>query len=373
MTNIAHTKMKSLAKLVLLGMVAALVIFFCQRNRHSQSETPILAATIPPAIATMQCKLAAAPKASNDRSPEVIQSASPPKCLAPVENDMAAIHLKLRRWLEAQKNGAEDGETQSMLELQAMLTDTNAAVIIQSLSADELETPFGFEAIRRWMNADPVQASNWFAARPDTTRDETGAIAQGWAANSAGLQNYAAQLPDTAWKQTFLVEAGSQLSSSDPVAAIQLAQQMNPGNDQTSLLQSVACNWVTSDPNAALDWIAGVKDPALQEQLVASAAQSYALTDPALATGWLVSMVKSDDIVKNAALNIIQTWVTKDASGAANWASQLPDGDVKTAAVNYVSKYWQQTDPAAARTWIQNLRGVTSVESWRSYGITPND
>ena len=59
---------------------------------------------------------------------------------------MAVIHSKLHQWLEAKKNGAEDSETQTMVELQAMLTDTNAAAIIQSLSAEELDTPFGFEA-----------------------------------------------------------------------------------------------------------------------------------------------------------------------------------------------------------------------------------
>lgn len=271
---------------------------------------------------------------------------------------MALIHLKLHGWLEAKKNGAEEEEARTMVELQAMLTDTNAAEILQSLSADELDTPFGFEGISHWMNADPVQASNWFAARPETTKDQTGAVALGWATNSAGLQNYVAQLPDTAWKQNFLQEAGSQMSARDPAEAVKLAQQMAPGNDRFSLLQSVACNWVASDPNAALNWITSVNDPSLREKLVASAAQSYALTDPAQAAAWLVSAVKSDGIVKDSALNIAQTWVTKDPAGAANWVSQFPEGDTKTAALDIVSKYWQQTDPAAAAEWIQKLSEI---------------
>jgi hypothetical protein len=59
--------------------------------------------------------------------------------------------------------------------------------------------------------------------------------------------------------------------------------------------------------------------------------------------------------VKDATLNIIQTWVTKDPASAANWASQLPDGDTKLAAIDTVSKYWEQTDPNAAATWILTL------------------
>ncbi len=347
--------MKSLAKVVPIGIIAIVVIFSCQWNRYFESRNPAPPAAMPPTTPTEPREFVSAPEAIVVQSSGVIQTAPPTKRSTPFEDTMALIHSKLHKWLDAKKNGAEEDETQSMLVLQAMLTDTNAAEIIQSLTADELDTPFGFEGIRHWMNADPVQASNWFAARPDTTRDQTGAVAQGWAADSTGLQKYVTQLPDSAWKQSFLQEAGSQMSVKDPAEAIKLAEQMNLGNDRTSLLQSVACDWAASDPNAALDWIASVKDPSLREQLVASAAQSYALTDPALASAWLVSMAKSDDLVKDSTLNIIQTWVTKDPASAAKWVSQFPDGDTKLAAVDIVSKYWQQTDPNAVTTWIRNL------------------
>jgi hypothetical protein len=344
--------MKFVAKTIPIGIVVAVVIFLHQSNRNFEKNTTSTA-IMPPATPAEPYESASASSALIDQ-PVTVARPSPMQA-ASFGDEMNLIHSKLQKWLEAKKNGSEDDETQTMLELQAMLTDTNAAEIIQSLSADELDTPFGFEAIRHWMNADPVQASDWFAARPNTTQDQTAAVAEGWAANSAGLQNYAAQLPDTAWKQSFLQEAGSQMSVRDPAEAVKLAQQMTPGNDQTSLLQSIACNWVTSDPNAALDWIASVKDPSLQEQLVASAAQSYALTDPALAIAWLATMAKSDAVVEDATLNIIQTWVTKDPAGAANLASQLPDGDTKLAAIDSISKYWRQIDPNAATKWIQNL------------------
>src|SRR5215469_6942952 len=207
------------------------------------------------------------------------------------------------------------------------------------------------------MNAAPIQASDWFAARPDTTQDQTAAVAAGWAANSAGLQNYAAQLPDSAWKQSFLQEAGSQMSVRDPAEAVKLAQQMTPGNEQTSLLQSIACNWVSSDPNAALDWITSVNDLSLREQLIASAAKSYAMTSPQLAANWLVSTVDSSDTVKDGLLNITETWSSTDPAAAANWVAQFPDGDLKTSAINTVLLHWLQTDRPAAIAWMQNMSG----------------
>jgi len=350
--------MRGFVKLVSVGIIVILLVWL--HRKRPADEGPVTMTVVPPKPAFESQAFTSQPQFSVE---PLVKAMPASKLPTPFETKLALIHQKLHQWLEAQKNAAEDDEAQSMVELQAMLTDENAAEIVQSLSAVELDTPFGMEGIRHWMRADLVQASNWIAARSDATQNQIGAVAQGWTADGVGLQNYAAQLPDTPWKQSFLTEAISQFSARDPAVAVQLAQQMAPGNDQTSLLESVACNWVASDPNAALDWISGVNDPSLREKLVVSAAQSYALTDPALASAWLASMVKSDDLVQNAALNIAQTWAAKDPAAAASWASQFPDGDTKTAAQNIVVNYWQQTDPASASVWLQSLSGTFVPQS----------
>lgn len=337
--------------LIPIGIVAVIGLLLClTRQEPSESGTPAQGASAGAgAVAATQrgnslfdSFQAARPQADADLSPET----------------MAAIHTNLQKWLAARKRGSEEEGQDLMNALQALLTDQNAAQVIRSLSAAELQSPFGIAAIRHWMHANPVAASNWIGTRPDATKDEAWAVAQGWAADTAGLEDYAGQLPESAWKENLLQEAGSRLSATDPTAAIELAQQMAPGSSQTSLLQSVAINWIASDPNAAVAWIDSVRDPALREGLIAAAAQSYALTDPAQAAAWLGASVKSDGIAKSAALNIAQTWATQDPRGAANWVSQFPDGNTKTAAVSIVSGYWQQKDPAAAAAWAQSLAGV---------------
>ncbi len=258
---------------------------------------------------------------------------------------------------EANDPDDEEGRNQLLREMLAMVTDENVADIIKSLSAEEMNTPFGSGALHHWMQVDPITASNWLASRPGTTEDQTLAVAEVWAGDPDGLKQYLDQLPDTAWKQSFLQDASSEMTFTNPVAAVNLAQQMKPGDAQTNLLRAVVCGWVSTDPNAAMNWVANVQDPSLREQLIASAVQSYALTDPAQAAAWLVSEVKSDGIVKDSVLNILNTWVTIDPAAAANWAAQFPEGDTKAAAVKIVSTYWQQTDPDAASAWILNLAG----------------
>jgi hypothetical protein len=273
---------------------------------------------------------------------------------------MAPLRLKLHRWQEAQARDSADDEKdrdQWMQELLAMVTDENAAEIVQSLSADELNTPFGIAALHHWMQVDPVKAANWIASRPDTTAAQNMAVADDWLGNRAGLQKYIDQLPDNEWKQNFLSDLGSEMSARDPQSAIQLAQQMHSGDAQKNLLQSVACNWVGTDPGAALNWVASVQDPSLREPLIASAVQSYALTDPTQAASWLVSEVKSDAIVKDTALNILKVWAVKNPAEAANWVSQFPEGDTKAAAVQIVSQYLRLSNPGLATSWLQGSSG----------------
>jgi hypothetical protein len=349
-------KMTYLEKLFLICVIAAIAFYFGQRHRPAAGQAPAL----------VEFAQAPVTSASVDRPPTVVQIVQPQRPPNPLANTLASLRLKLRLWQESQVNDPDDEEGRARLlqEMLAMVTDENVAEIIRSLTAEEMNTPFGTGALHHWMQVDPVTASNWLASRPDTTEDQTLAIAEDWAGNRDGFRQYLDQLPDTAWKQSFLQDASSAMSSTNPLEAVKLAQQMKPGDAQTNLLRGVVCGWVSTDPNAALDWINSVNDPLLREQMTASAAQAYALTDPAQAAAWLVSEVKSDGVIKDSALNILSTWVTIDPAAAANWAAQFPEGDIKAAAVKTVSTYWQQTDPDAASAWIQDLAGGPATTAY---------
>lgn len=347
--------MKFIVKLLLIGIIAATAFYFGQRSRHSTSEGPAPDS-------------AAAPDRVVTTSPTVSTSAFQPlplpKPANPLDKIKASLHSKLQQWHEAQINDPDnqEGQERLMQEMLAMLTDDNVADIIQSLSAEELNTPFGSGALRRWMQVDATTASNWLASHP-ATQDQTIAVAEEWNKNPDGLQQYLEQLPAGEFKEGLLTAASSDLALKDPLAAIKLAEKMSPGEGQTNLLRAVACGWVDTDPVAAMQWASDVKDPALREQLVASTVQAYALTDPAQAATWLVEEVKSDSTLKDTALNILNTWVTTDPAAAADWAAHFPEGNLKAEAVKTVAQYWQQTDPAAAAAWIQNLSGPVTAQA----------
>jgi hypothetical protein len=276
---------------------------------------------------------------------------------------MSSLRSKMRQWHESLLTDPnnEDERARLLQEMLVFVTDDNVAEIVQSLSAEEMITPFGAGALHHWMQSDPVKATDWVAARPETTDQQTLAVADDWIATPQGMQDCIDQLPPTEWKQNFLADLGSEMSVKDARSAIRLAQQMNPGKTQENLLQSVACNWVETDPNAALSWVAGVSDPALRDKLVASAVQAYALVDPAQAATWVVSEVKSDQVISAAAVNITESWAAKDPAAAAKWVALFPLGDTRTSAVNTVLVYWLQADRNAAMDWIQSLPEKTAI------------
>jgi hypothetical protein len=299
----------------------------------------------------------------SSQSPEALQGRPPQSPLPSFGETLSLIRGKLLQWRQAQSNGSENQEAQHRLtqEMLAMVTEKNAVEIFHALSAQEMTTPFGVGVLHYAMQIDPIRVTNWIASRGETTEAQTLDVADDWIRQPSGLAACIEQLPNTEWKQDFLGSLGSEMSSTNPKAAIGVVQQMNPGQPQTHALQAVACNWIATDPGAALDWVAGVQDPALREQLIVSAVQSYALTDPAQAATWLVSEVKSPQLVNDAALNILRTWVVKDPAQAAGWVAQFPDGSAKTAAVEIISQHWQQTDPPAAAAWIQNLSADSAI------------
>lgn len=347
--------MKNSAKFLLGTATIILIYFLWLKDSRSANQTSKQVA-----IAAVQTtpRPARHSSTSADIPSPMVQPALTQMPLDPLSRRLAVLHSKLRQWRESQIRDPDDeeGRRQLMTELLAMVTDENVVEVIQSLSPDELNTPFGMGALRHWMRLDPTIATDWLAARPDSTKEQILAVAEDWTSNPDGLQQYMDQLPQSRWKQNFLEQASSAALSDDPSEAIKLAWEMDSGDAQTNLLRSAACKWISTDPNAALDWITSISDPSLREQLTASAAQSYALTDPSLSMSWLTSQVQSTPLIKDAACNILETWVSTDPVSAAAWVSGISDGDLKTEASKIVFNHWSQTDPNAASAWAESLQ-----------------
>lgn len=294
-----------------------------------------------------------------DPAPAPTVSASSQQPAVSVTSDprrelLSLIHAKLDQWYAVETG---DTETQDRLtkELIALLSDANAAEIGQSFSSEELNTPFGLAALGRWLDVEAMEAASWVATYPDATETQALVVARGLLRDPARLNAFCAQLPDTEWKQTFLRAAALEGLSQDPLGAINLARNMDPGAAQTDVLQTVAYDWMTRDPAAVSDWMVTVHDPILREQLLSASAKAIAVTDPDLAAGWVSAMIKSEAVAHDAALSVVATWVASDPAKVAAWVAQFPSRGSRDAAITIVARRWLESDPAAAHAWIQTL------------------
>jgi hypothetical protein len=333
-----------------LGLAAAFTLSSWPRHRSPEGPTPIpgkfaapraLAACSP--VPSTRGTLTAAPRRIADDP-----------AASRFDDVQASVHLKLRQLFETKTDDLA-GQDQLVKELTAVLTDDNTAVVVKSLSAEELDTPFGLAAFGRWLEVDVSRAADWIAARPDATEDHAWLVARKMLDDTTALHNYCDRLPDTGWKQDVLNGAGLAVLAQDPAEAIALAQRMEVGPARQNLLETVAYDWIGRAPRATLEWIASVEEPALRERLLAVGAKAIAAADPDLAVDWLGAAVKSDGLVNDTALVIAETWAAQNPAAAAGWVAQWSGRGPRASAIEIVSRRWLQADPGAAHVWIQTL------------------
>ena len=173
------------------------------------------------------------------------------------------------------------------------------------------------------------------------------------------LRGYLAGLPEGEWKQRAMAAASSEVLSSDPLEAIVWAQQMSPGEQQTSLLGMAAQGWVKSDVDAAAEWVGRVTDPPLREQLLGCLAIGHADTDPAQAAECAIQLLQPGDVLNRSLAEIAWTWAMREPTTAMAWVSQLPDGPARRMAMDNVIGIWGNRDRAAALSWIEGLPAGT--------------
>ena len=240
-------------------------------------------------------------------------------------------------------------------ELLALITADNAAGIVQSLSADELDAAAGNAVLQHWLRIDPGTAADWLAARFSNNSPSATLVACEFLKTPGEFNAYCERLPDGEWKQAVLAAAGTEMASQSPAEAMALAQQMKPGAAQAALLQSVAFAWGRQDPAAVMDRLDQVTDPDLREAMTAAAARGYAETDPAHAADWLVAAVKSESRLNDSAVYIVRSWAANDPLAAAAWVSQFPAGSVRDQALENLISQWSSSDYSAAAAWAAQL------------------
>lgn len=196
---------------------------------------------------------------------------------------------QIRKFLGRQRHlgpAEREREDESRQALQSLLTDGNAANIVQSLSADDLNSEFGLAALAHWASTDPLAAALWLAQQPAQSAEQTWAIAQAITKDPVVLEVLGERLPAGPWRETLLANASLASLPDSPVGALLIAQRLQFGAARTRALLTIADEWTLRDPAAAACWIASEPDLRLRDELLSAASAAHASTDPLGALTW---------------------------------------------------------------------------------------
>ena len=266
---------------------------------------------------------------------------------------MALVVARLREWEDQ-----DDSELrpQRMQELEALLDGTNMLEIVQELPPDLMDYAFALPLLRQKLMADPNAALDWMSAHTNISETHLLTLLHNWGqTNRDEMRQHLAGLPEGEWKQKVMATASGEALSCDPVEAVAWAMQMNPGEQQTGLLEMAATDWVKRDPDAAAQWVDRINDPALREQLVGALAVGYADIDPVQAAESAVQSFPPGAVLNRSVAEIAWVWAMREPAAAMDWVAQFPEGQARQMALGNVMNIWGNRDRAAALAWIEDL------------------
>jgi hypothetical protein len=119
--------------------------------------------------------------------------------------------------------------------------------------------------------------------------------------------------------------------------------------------------WAAADPAAAIAMLDSLPEGmrGQRDELTAGVVAGLAHRDPALATE-LVLRLESESYGRAGNLMELvarETLRSQGPEAAAEWASQLPDGPLKGAAMGRIAEAYVRADPAAAAGWAERFAG----------------
>jgi hypothetical protein len=127
-----------------------------------------------------------------------------------------------------------------------------------------------------------------------------------------------------------------------------------PGEARDNSLENILGTWAIDDPAAAANYAIQSYE-ILPFDALQSIARRWSLSDPRQALTWLNQVPWSEQKERQEILgNVMDIWVRRDPSAAANEALLLPAGDSE-AVIGSMLNYWATKDISAATQWITQI------------------
>jgi hypothetical protein len=232
---------------------------------------------------------------------------------------------------------------------------------------------------------DPKKAAELAASLPPSASamEAVTAVANQWAYKSPEEAiAWAGTLESEKARQDATSAALAQWADRDPEKAAAATGQLADDNARRSAREKIAAAWAQKSPAEAEKWALSLP-LADRYSALASVWNATAGDDPAKTAASLAATLPAAAGIDSAspglaasAGRIATAWVSQDPQAAAAWATQLPDGKAREAAMASIADQWATTDTMAASTWINQLppgRSRDEAAAKLIEKITPTD
>ena len=149
--------------------------------------------------------------------------------------------------------------------------------------------------------------------------------------------------------------AYTKLGASDPVEA--LRQLSNDGRlseaDKAAAMGYISVSMPRDRTTLELFW--NYPDQTLTGNAMGTAMSYWAGEKPGEAAVWLSTHLDSPN-EERLARSVMQKWVAKDLTAAAEWVNSLPAGVAKETGIIYVAQAAVPVDPEAGLKWVEQIK-----------------
>ena len=237
-----------------------------------------------------------------------------------------------------------------------------AAELVDSL-------PEGFrqnasQAILRSRDDLPYSERSALALQLDTrvpTHEPGLDIEQSWA---NALNN-----PNQQARQNGLMRTTTQIAMTDPIAALNLINELNSAQERRALQSQVIDSWGRSNAKAAVDWLLA-NNVRNDTQLLSRALGAYARTDPHAAME--IAEGLKGDAKLSSTNSVVSRWVSRDPDSAFAWFNEQTDARVRETAVASLVSSMADREFYEIEQWLDTLEPSESrvAESYLGFVIT---
>ena len=143
----------------------------------------------------------------------------------------------------------------------------------------------------------------------------------------------------------------------DPAGAMASAEAIEDEGRKSFAIGTALSGWASADPTAAMNWFSKMEEGDMKNRMQCELVNGLADANINTATSYVLDLMNAGN---PQAANYMVTVAGEKLRGegpvaAAQWSEQLPNGDVKAAAMDRVANAYVAQDPQAAAAWAQQF------------------